>query len=98
MPRFTRLTGSEKLRRTIWCEIFVVTEGYIPYLRKWIKLQDSPKAKIKADQSDQSDIQHLAELVTHKNSLNQTTQHNQLEGRISDSQVNSQTHDEEVPP
>ena len=63
MPRFTHLTGSEKLRRAIWCEIFVVTEGYIPYLRKWIKLQDSAKAKTKADQSASeihSDIQRLA--------------------------------------
>ena len=63
MPRFTHLTGSEKLRRAIWCEIFVVTKGYIPYLQKWIKLQDSPKARTKADQSVSeihSDIQHLA--------------------------------------
>ena len=43
--------------------MFVVTKGYIPYLRKWIKLQDSPKAKIKADQSESeihSNIQRLA--------------------------------------
>ena len=41
----------------------MVTEGYIQYLRKWIKLQDSPKAKIKADQSESeihSNIQCLA--------------------------------------
>ena len=41
----------------------MVTEGYIPYLRKWIKLQDSPKAKTKADQGVSevhSDIQRLA--------------------------------------
>ena len=63
MPHFTRLTSSEKLQRAIWCEIFVVTEGYIPYLRKWIQLQDPPKAKTKADQSVSevhSDIQRLA--------------------------------------
>ena len=84
----------------------MVAEGYILYFRKWSKLQDSPKAKIKADQSESeihSDIQCLApggssKASARKNSLNQMTQHDHLEGRISDSQVNLQTCDKEVPP
>ena len=82
----------------------MVTEGYILYLRKWIKLQDCPKAKIKADQSESeihSNIQHLAPGGSSKVGDSQKLakpQHDHLEGRISNLQVNSQTHDEEVPP
>ena len=63
MPRFTRYLGPEKLKQAIWCKLFVIREGYILYLREWIKLQDSPKAKTKADQSASeihSNIQQLA--------------------------------------
>ena len=106
MPRFTHFTSSEKLQQAIWCEIFVVTEGYIPYLRKWIKLQDSPKAKTKADQSVSevhSNIQRLApvgssEVGDSQNSPNQMTQHDHWEGRINNSQVKLQTQDEEESP
>ena len=41
----------------------MVTEGYIPYLRKWIKFQDSQRVQIKADQGVSevhSDIQQHA--------------------------------------
>ena len=37
-------------------------EGYIPYLKRWAQLQDSPQADLKAGQSEReihSNIQHL---------------------------------------
>ena len=81
----------------------MIREGYIPYLREWIKFRDSPEAKTKADQGVRvvhSDIQQLAPSGSSKvgdsqNSPNQMTQHDHLEGRISDSQVKPQTRDEE---
>ena len=40
----------------------MIHEGYILYLKKWIKLQDQTRAEVKADPDDNeihSDIQHL---------------------------------------
>ena len=57
MFRYTRYLGPEKLKRAIWCELFVIREGYLPYLKKWAKLQDQ------ADPDDNkicNDLQHLA--------------------------------------
>ena len=54
--------GPEKLKRAIWCELFVIREGYIPYLKKWSRLQDSPATDAKGDSSGgdpHSDIQRL---------------------------------------
>ena len=62
MHRYFRYLGPEKLKWAIWCELFVIHEGYIPYLKKWNQLQDSPKTDIKADQRGgeiHSDIQCL---------------------------------------
>ena len=36
-----RLNGTEQLRRAIWCEIYVIRVGYIPYLKKFAKQLDS---------------------------------------------------------
>ena len=77
----------------------MIHEGYIPYFQEWIKYQDSPEARTKADEGVQevhSDIQQLAPSGSSKvgdsqNSPNQTTQHNHLEGTISDPQVKPQT-------
>ena len=35
------LSGTEQLRRVIWCEIYVIRVGYIPYLKKFAKQLDS---------------------------------------------------------
>ena len=35
------LNGTERLRRAIWCEIYVIRVGYIPYLKKFAKQLDS---------------------------------------------------------
>ena len=62
MSHYTRYLGPEKLKRAIWCELFMIREGYILYLKKWIKLQDQTSAEVKADPDDNeihSDIQHL---------------------------------------
>ena len=37
MRHYLRYLGPEKLKRAIWCELFVIREGYIPYLKKWNK-------------------------------------------------------------
>ena len=48
--------GPEKLKRAIWCELFVIRDGYIPYLKKW------NKASAVGSREDivHSDIQRLA--------------------------------------
>ena len=54
-------TGLDKLHQVIWCEILVVREGYIPYLKKWSKHQQSAK-KAEVDENPHelhSDIQRL---------------------------------------
>ena len=35
------LNGTEQLRWAIWCEIYVIRVGYIPYLKKFAKQLDS---------------------------------------------------------
>ena len=35
------LNGTERLRRAIWCEIYAIRVGYIPYLKKFAKQLDS---------------------------------------------------------
>ena len=35
------LNSTEQLRRAIWCEIYVIRVGYIPYLKKFAKQLDS---------------------------------------------------------
>ena len=60
---YTRYLSPEKLKRTIWCELFVIREGYLPYLKKWVKLQDQTRAEVRADPDDnkiRNDLQHLA--------------------------------------
>ena len=59
----SRYTGPEKLRRAIWSELFVIHEGYISYLKKWIRLQDNPEPKSSSGPETEevhSDIQCLA--------------------------------------
>ena len=41
----SRFSGAEKLRRAIWCEIFMVWEGYILYLKKWSQKSLEPNTK-----------------------------------------------------
>ena len=58
-------TGLDQLCCIIWCEIFVIREGYILYLKKWSKQQQSVEAKLshKSPQGEgkiHSDIQRLA--------------------------------------
>ena len=62
MFRYTCYHVPKKLKRAIWCELFVICKGYIPYLKKWIRLQDQTRAEVKADPDDNkinSDIPHL---------------------------------------
>ena len=59
----------EKLKRAIWCELFVIREGYIPYLKKWNRLWDTSTTDMKADSGGEephSDIQHLVPGVSTK--------------------------------
>ena len=52
--------GIKKLQQAIWCEIFVVREGYIPYLRTWSR--KSPRSSVKQHQGEgevHSDVQRL---------------------------------------
>ena len=63
MFRYTRYLGPEKLKRAIWCELFVIREGYLPYVKKWAKLQDQARAEVRADPHHNkihNDLQHLA--------------------------------------
>ena len=56
----SHFTGIEKLQQAIWCEIFVVREGYILYLKTWS--QKSPEFRVKQLQEEDevhSDIQRL---------------------------------------
>ena len=62
MSHYTCYLSLEKLKRAIWCELFVIHEGYIPCLKKWIKLQEQTRAEVKDDLDDNeihSDIQYL---------------------------------------
>ena len=62
MTHFTHYLGPEKLKWSIWCELFMTREGYILYFKRGAQLQDSPQADLKADQSEReihSDIQCL---------------------------------------
>ena len=62
MCHYLRYLGPEKLKRVIWCELFVIREGYIPYLKKWNKLRDSSVTGVTDESSGggpHSDIQHL---------------------------------------
>ena len=34
------LNGTEHLRRAIWCEIYVIRKGYIPYLKQFARQRD----------------------------------------------------------
>ena len=41
----------------------MIREGYIPYLKKWAKLQDQARTEVRADPDDnkiRNDLQHLA--------------------------------------
>ena len=61
--------GPKKLKRAIWCELFIIREGYIPYLKKWSRLQDALATDVKADSSGgdpHSDIQRLVPGVSTK--------------------------------
>ena len=63
MFRYTHYLGPEKLKRAIWCELFVIREGYLLYLKKWAKLQDQARAEVRADPDDNkicNNLQHLA--------------------------------------
>ena len=62
MRHYLHYFGPEKLKRAIWCELFVIHEGYILYLEKWSRLRDSPATDVKVNSSEgdpHSDIQHL---------------------------------------
>ena len=57
-----RYFGPEKLKWAIWCELFVIREGYIPCLKKWSRLRDSPVTDVKVNSSGgdpHNDIQNL---------------------------------------
>ena len=52
--------GAEKCRRAIWCEIFMVWEGYIPYLKTWS--HESSRSSVKQCWEEgkvHSDVQRL---------------------------------------
>ena len=56
----SHFTGTKKLQWAIWCEIFMIREGYIPYLKMWSR--KSPEFKVKQLQEGEeihSDIQRL---------------------------------------
>ena len=40
----------------IWCEICIVQEGYIPYLKKWSKIQRSTEVKVVDQNSQEEDV------------------------------------------
>ena len=40
-----RLNGTEQLRRAIWCEIYVIRVGYIPYLKKFAKQLETEEGR-----------------------------------------------------
>ena len=68
--------GAKKLRQAIWCEIFVVRGGYIPYLKTWS--QKSLESRVKQLQEEDevhSDVQRLvpgSSLDRHSESLEVT--------------------------
>ena len=88
-------TGLDKLCSAIWCEIFVVKEGYIPYLKKWLNPQHSaeidPNKKKKSWEEDvHSNIQRLCpgglrQLATCKHSPTLMIQGSFHRSQISDS-------------
>ena len=64
-----RYFGLEKLKQAILCELFVIREGYIPYLKKWSRLRDALATDVKANSSGEgphSDIQRLIPGVSTK--------------------------------
>ena len=56
MHHYLCYLGPKKLKRAIWCELFVICEGYIPYLKKW----DKASAVGLHEDIVHSNIQHLA--------------------------------------
>ena len=63
MSHYTRYLGPEKLKRAIWCELFMICKGYILYLKKWIKPQDQTRAEVKADPDDNEIHSNIPYLV-----------------------------------
>ena len=62
MPCYTSL---DQLCHATWCEIFIVQEGYILYLKKWSRQQQFAKIKSSRRHSQEegevhSDVQWLA--------------------------------------
>ena len=53
------LNGTEQLRRAIWCEIYVIRVGYIPYLKKFAKQLDSDEEEISSGTSGPEDRSQL---------------------------------------
>ena len=49
-------TNLDKLGHMIWCEIYIVQEGYIPYLNKWSKIQRSKEVKLVDRDLQEEDI------------------------------------------
>ena len=39
------LNGTERLRKAIWCEIYVIREGYIPYLKQFARQRDQKEVE-----------------------------------------------------
>ena len=39
------LNGTEQLQWAIWCEIYVIKVGYIPYLKKFAKQLDTEEGR-----------------------------------------------------
>ena len=39
------LNGTEQLRWAIWCEIYVIRVGYIPYLKKFAKQLETEEGR-----------------------------------------------------
>ena len=98
MRHYLHYFGPEKLKRAIWCELFVLREGYILYFKKWNRSRDSPVTGMKIDSSGgdpQSDIQHFIpggsmKVGDSQKSPNRGIQYDRLGSEISNSQDDSQ--------
>ena len=59
------LNGTEQLRRAIWCEIYVIRVGYIPYLKKFAKQLETEEGRnrrrSKGDQETKLAVKKLEE-------------------------------------
>ena len=64
LPSLPHYTDLDQLHSAIWCKIFIVQEGYIPYLKKWSRQQQFADIKSSRKHSQEegevhSDVQWL---------------------------------------